>query len=946
MTFAVGSLVKARGREWVVLPESDGDLLIVRPLGGTDGEVTGILKTIELVEPAQFDMPNPEDMGDHRSSKLLRDAVRLSFRNSAGPFRSFGRIAVEPRPYQLVPLMMALRLDPVRLLIADDVGIGKTIEACLIARELLDRGEVRRMTVLCPPHLAEQWQKELAEKFHLDAELVLPSTASRLEKWAAGQPLFEVNPYTVVSMDFIKQSSRRTIFVNQCPELVIIDEAHTCTDSEYSGGSRQQRHQLIKDLTKDPRRHIILVTATPHSGKEDAFRSLLSLLDDDFKNLPDDLTGDSRKEDRRRLAAQFVQRRRADITHFLNSDTPFPSRKETEETYSLTPEYRALFNRVLDYAEETVGSSKDGSHRQRVRWWSALALLRALASSPAAAAATLENRSAPADTDSVEEADQIGKRMVLDQSDDDLAESLDISPGGDIGDKADDEEKSRRRLRDMAKEAKKLFGEKDSKLKKLVDMVKTLTKEGYSPIVFCRFINTAEYVCEELRKKLPKVEIMAVTGTLAPADRELRIMELSEHSKGGAPVVLVATDCLSEGINLQKTFNAVIHYDLAWNPTRHEQREGRVDRYGQPNKEVRVVTYYGKDNQIDGIVLDVLINKHKKIRSALGVSVPVPIDTNQVIEAIFEGLLLRRKDRRGEPEAVQLNLLNQLMVPQKEQLFKNWEAVSEKEKRSRTMFAQDGIKVEEVAAELEAVRSAVGSGIDVERFVKDAMTAHGAIVTESENIKFNLKEIPRALSELIGFTDQFTAKFSLPITSEEIYLNRTHPVVDGLAQFIMNGALDPLFEGKAKRAGVIRTSQVIVRTIILLIRARFHIVSIRGSLELPILAEECILAGFTGAPERRIWLQNEQIEPLLSALPQGNVPHEQGSAFVKQIVDNFDELRPELNKLIQQKGDYILAQHKKVRDSSLKKGPAVSFRVEPQFPADVLGIYVFLPTNT
>lgn len=103
MSFAVGSLVKARGREWVVLPETKDDLLMVRPLGGTDDETTGILLALETVEPAQFDLPNPSLIGDFRSCRLLRDAVRLGFRSSAGPFRSFARIAVEPRPYQLVP---------------------------------------------------------------------------------------------------------------------------------------------------------------------------------------------------------------------------------------------------------------------------------------------------------------------------------------------------------------------------------------------------------------------------------------------------------------------------------------------------------------------------------------------------------------------------------------------------------------------------------------------------------------------------------------------------------------------------------------------------------------------------------------------------------------------------------------------------------------------------
>ncbi len=188
---APGTLVRARGREWVVLPESAGDLLVLRPLGGSDEEVTGIYLPLEPVEPARFSLPSPAHVGDHRSCRLLRDALRLGFRSSAGPFRSFGRIDVEPRPYQLVPLLMALRLDPVRLLIADDVGVGKTIEACLVARELLDRGEIRRLAVLCPPPLAEQWQAELA-RFHVEAELVLPSTATQLERACAlNESLFE-----------------------------------------------------------------------------------------------------------------------------------------------------------------------------------------------------------------------------------------------------------------------------------------------------------------------------------------------------------------------------------------------------------------------------------------------------------------------------------------------------------------------------------------------------------------------------------------------------------------------------------------------------------------------------------------------------------------------------------------------------------------------------------
>ena len=109
----------------------------------------------------------------------------------------------------------------------------------------------------------------------------------------------------------------------------------------------------------------------------------------------------------------------------------------------------------------------------------------------------------------------------------------------------------------------------------------------------------------------------------------------------GEPQVLVATDCLSEGVNLQEDFQAVVHYDLAWNPTRHEQREGRVDRFGQPQEIVRAVTLYGADNGIDGIVMDVLIRKHEAIRRDLGVSVPVPAASDAVLSAIMEGVMLR-----------------------------------------------------------------------------------------------------------------------------------------------------------------------------------------------------------------------------------------------------------------------------------------------------------------
>src|SRR5690625_4915338 len=179
--FTPGNLVRARGREWVVQNESTQEWLKLRPLGGADEDIISLIPELEFepVEHATFAWPDPEIPGNHSAALLLRDALRLSLRTGAGPFRSFGNIAVEPRAYQLVPLLMALRLETVRLLIADDVGIGKTIEAGLIVRELMDRNEISKLAVLCPPHIVEQWQSELENSSNLQSVAHTSATANR-----------------------------------------------------------------------------------------------------------------------------------------------------------------------------------------------------------------------------------------------------------------------------------------------------------------------------------------------------------------------------------------------------------------------------------------------------------------------------------------------------------------------------------------------------------------------------------------------------------------------------------------------------------------------------------------------------------------------------------------------------------------------------------------------
>jgi len=943
--FEAGALVRARGREWVVLPQSQQPrFLVLRPLGGADDEVAGVFPALEQVTPATFEAPDPADAGTAASAGLLRAALRIGFRATAGPFRSLARLAVEPRAYQLVPLLMALRQDTVRMLIADDVGIGKTVEAGLIAAELLEQGDAAGLAVLCGPALAEQWQRELSAKFGIGAELVLPGTIRRLERGLLqGETLFDRFRNLVVSTDFIKRPGLREQFWHGCPDLLIIDEAHACVSDGTGGRSRMLRHELVKGLARDTGRHLILVTATPHSGKEEGFRNLLALLSPnlEYKDL-------ETVQGRELLARYFVQRRRADIRSYLDQSTPFPEDRLTrEQPYTLSPEYRELFDDVLRYARETVRDPAGGRVRQRVRYWSALALLRALASSPRAAAATLRTRAANLDADDDAEADRLGRSAVLDLPDEETVESADATPGADSGTAdsgtADGDSPQRRRLRQFAARAAQLEGRADTKLALLDQTVTGLLLDGFNPVVFCRFIDTAEYVAGHLAAHLgPDYAVAAVTGVLPPEEREATIRDLT-----GDPArrpVLVATDCLSEGVNLQEHFQAVVHYDLAWNPTRHEQREGRVDRFGQRARTVRAVMLYGADNGIDGIVLDVLLRKHEQIRKALGISVPVPDRSDDVMQAILEGVLLR--EAPGEQLAFE-----GIGLEKRAGLHREWDSAVARERQSRTRYRQAGIQPGEVARELAGTRASLGTPGEVEEFTAEALRALGADLTAlPDGFRAATAALPAGLRDALvpGRAEPLPFHRDLPVPPREAYLDRTDPNVAAIARYVLESALDPALPAPlrpARRCGVIRTSAVDLRTTLLLVRFRMH-------LDLPgpklrdgrrqVIAEDAQVLAYRGRAADAQWLPPAEVQDLLAAQPTGNVPPDQAVDFTERAVADLPVLLERLNGLADAAAGRLREDHIRVREASGQHARR-QIAVRAQKPADILGVYVYLP---
>lgn len=942
LEYRPGTLVRARGREWVVLPGSTKDVLNVRPLGGSEEDATLIYIPLERQAPvhATFAPPDPTKTGTQEAIRLLRDSLRLKLRSGAGPFRSFGNLAVEPRAYQLVPLLMALKLETVRLLIADDVGVGKTIEAGLIARELLDRGEIARIAVICPPHLCEQWQRELASKFNLNAEVVRTGTASRLERGLpAGKSIFDVYPYTVVSLDYIKSDRRLDDFSSRCPEFVIVEEAHTCVQA--GGDHKHQRYKLLRRLAEDSERHLVFLTATPHSGDEEAFYNLLGLLEGKFHDLRE-ATGEDRDKLREKLAQQFVQRRRPDITEWKDA-TVFPDRHTKEIDYKLTGDWGGLFDEVLGYARQMVKRA-EGKRllQQRMSWWAALALLRCISSSPAAASNALRTRlkavEGVSEEQQVKELEERSADSVLDGESTDLLTLEEVEPAGTVDDenqKADVEELNR-----LIQQSEALRGpRKDPKLACLIAELEKTLKDGFSPVIFCRYIATAHYVAEELQKVFGKAGyvVTAVTGELTSEEREEKVHALIDDDKR----ILVATDCLSEGVNLQDVFDAVVHYDLSWNPTRHEQREGRVDRFMQASPVVRAIMLYGQNNPVDGAVLQVILRKAERIRKELGVSVPMPEDSNKVMQAVMESVLLKSGGAGVASEQLKLDL-----GVMDKRVEAAWQSAKEKAKQSQTLFAQRRIKPDEVLPEWQKAVEVLGGEGDVQRFVLAAAERLGAGLDSTKDYyRFPVGHLSQPLQERlevagIEIKKPLRVTFTNKAVARTVHIHRTHPLVSTLAEHIAERALAEDLPDLAARSAALFTKEVEARTTVYLLRLRSQISVRRKEKDTILLAEECLSVSVTGSDKVEL-LSEEAVRKLMELKASRNMEPALRIRHVTTGIERISELEDSFNQIATKRASELLSDHRRVREASEGKG--VRYGVEPCLPVDVIGLYVLIP---
>ncbi len=929
-----GRLVRYRDRRWIVLPNDDPEVMLLKPLGGSDHEITAFFKPLSHIlekdpEPDVFPEPALEDIGDFQTAKLLFEASRLSFRNANGPFRSFGKLSFRPRSYQVVPLVMALKQPTVRMLIADDVGIGKTIEALIILKELMERGEVRKFAIICPPHLCEQWQQELKDKLDIQAEIIRSSTVGALDRVLPDdRSVFHHFPYQVISIDYIKGERHRDIFLRDCPELVIIDEVHTCTlPSGATSKTQQQRYHLIHDVAQNSGRHLVMLTATPHSGKDDEFRSLLGLLKPEFGSWDLSAIDYSLRRD---LSAYFIQRKRENIRKWAGQTTKFPERDSREIGFRLSPEYLRLYYNALDFAQGlTRGDEQEKGNR--VRYWAALALLRGIMSSPSSGIEMLKNRQK-------KKLDEVGWYEELENPNFENTGSDADTTQQELLDYAELKSSEIEALRGMQSMLEKLEGpEKDHKIRKAVSIIHDWVKEGFFPIIFCRFIATAEYVGRILKEQLPqKYTVRVITSDLSDEQRKEEVERLGKEPFR----ILVATDCLSEGINLQDYFTAVLHYDLPWNPNRIEQREGRVDRFGQTADTVKTWLLWGEDNPIDAIVLQILIRKVRNIQKSIGVSIPIGEDNQSIMDAILKTILL---DPRKQEKVIQgrLDFGDDYVQAQNDRITRELEAAREKAVQLRDIFTHRSVSAEDIEQQLEEVDESIGDVVSVEDFVTGAMIHLGVTpVHDGTGYRFNPLNLPSHLKTFFPSDSKVLISFESPTPKGYKYIGRNHRFTEQLCQFIMALAFDGHPEyNRIARAAVVRTDAVRRKTTLVQFRVR-NVIREKG-IRREVISEEMYLWGYSGSgPDRRILEYPEAKILLKKARTIANLSKEAQESIFLQEGEIYGEMQDSLHQLAEKRAENLLEAHGRFRN--LVGGKSFE-KVYPILPPDIMGIYILLP---
>ncbi len=737
------------------------------------------LEIVEHGRPWSFD-------GDGALFRLVSEAHRIRLAHLFDPVLAVHTSLVEPLPHQITAVYeQMLPRQPLRFLLADDPGAGKTIMAGLLMKEMIVRGDLQRCLVVCPGSLAEQWQDELYRRFHLPFEIL---TNDKLEAARTGNWFLE-NNLVIARLDKLARNEdvQQKLQVPECRwDLVVCDEAHKLSATFFGGEVKYTKRYHLGRLLSTLTRHFLLMTATPHNGKEEDFQLFLALLDGDR------FEGRFRDGVHQVDVSDLMRRMVKESLLKFDGTRLFPERIATTVPYKLSDAEAELYARVTDYVRNEFNRAEAAANEKQAGTvgFALTILQRRLASSPEAIFQSLRRRKERLEkrlreTEVLQRGSQaeltIAATPALDADD---VEDLEEAPDQEL--KAAEEEildkaTAARTIGELKAEIATLglleslalkvrrSGE-DRKWRELDGLLDEVFSGGTARVprapqsnaagtaavpaqklvIFTEHLDTLRYLAGKIEARLGSVAVVVIHGSMG---REERMKAQNSFQYDPAVNVLVATDAAGEGINLQRA-HLMINYDLPWNPNRIEQRFGRIHRIGQ-TEACHLWNLVAEETR-EGDVYRTLLEKLEQVRETLG---------GQVFDVLgklqFEGMSLREllieAVRYGESPEVRARLT---------QTVENSVTRSHlQDLLAERALAHDVMDASRVACVREGMERAEARRLQphfIESFFLEAFRQLGGIARQREPRRYEVKHVPatvRNRDRLIGIGETVLPRY-------------------------------------------------------------------------------------------------------------------------------------------------------------------------------------------
>ena len=728
--------------------------------------------------------------GDGHLFRLVSEAQRIRLAYLFDPLLAVHISNVTPLPHQIEAVYREmLGRQPLRFLLADDPGAGKTIMAGLLIRELMLRGDLERCLIVCPANLGDQWQEELSEKFRLNFDLV---GRPEIEASISNNPFTERN-LVISRIDLLKQDENMDrLRAAEDWDLVVVDEAHKMSATYSNNEVKYTGRYHLGELLGEKTRHLLLMTATPHRGKEEDFQLFLGLLDADrFEGKP--------REGTRQVDVSDMMRRmlKEELVGF-DGKPLYPERRAYTVNYELSGDEAALYEAVTRYVSEEMNRAErlaaaaGGDRRRTVVGFALTILQRRLASSPAAIHESLRRRQKRL-AQKLEEARQAKQASELrderlefglefrgtnpEDLEDDLEEEtesraqeiVDLASAATTVDELQKEIKSLEQLTLMADAVRKSKDDRKwDKLRDVLENPEMFDTHGHRRklVIFTEHRDTLNYLVERIGDLLGRPEaVVQIHGGLL---REERRKAQARFVNEADAIVLVATDAAGEGVNLQRA-HLMVNYDLPWNPNRIEQRFGRIHRFGQ--RETCHLWNIVAHQIREGAVYHRLFEKLEEERAALGGKV------FDVLGRVFTEVALRDLML----EAIRYNSTDEARAYLQRKIDSTWDneflhrLIDERALDATTINAA---RLRELKDEMERAEARRLVPHFIESFFIDAFKLLGGSMAKREAGRYAITHVPadlRRRDRLIGRGDPVLKSY------ERICFDRAHMNVDGKA---------------------------------------------------------------------------------------------------------------------------------------------------------------------